>query len=83
MGFLAVYHRMYRGMLWRDPANWQVFTDFNWFDFLTCYGIIPISIAMFFIYKKKRKTKWVAYEDMDLSQPEDMAEARKHMSGME
>lgn len=64
-------------------ANWQVFTDFNWFDFLTCYGIIPISIAMFFIYKKKRKTKWVAYEDMDLSQPEDMAEARKHMSGME
>ena len=64
-------------------ANWQVFTDFNWFDFLTCYGIIPISIIMFFVYKKKRKTKWVAYEDMDLSQPEDMEEARKHMSGME
>ena len=42
-----------------------------------------ISIIMFFVYKKKRKTKWVAYEDMDLSQPEDMEEARKHMSGME
>lgn len=29
-------------------ANWWVFTDFNWFDFLTCYEIIPIFIIMFF-----------------------------------
>jgi lysine-specific permease len=64
-------------------ANWWVFTDFNWFDFLTCYAIIPISIIMFFIYKKKKGTVWVKYEDMDMSQPEDMEEARKHMSGME
>lgn len=48
-------------------ANWWVFTDFNWFDFLTCYAIIPISIIMFFIYKKRRGTIWVKYEDMDLT----------------
>lgn len=64
-------------------ANWWVFTDFNWFDFLTCYAIIPISIIMFFIYKKQRGTIWVKYEDMDLTPPADMAEARKHMSAME
>lgn len=64
-------------------ANWWVFTDFNWFDFLTCYGIIPISIVMFFVYKKKRGTVWVKYEDMDLSRPANIEEARKHMSGME
>ena len=64
-------------------ANWWVFTEFNWFDFLTCYAIIPISIIMFFIYKKKRGTVWVKYEDMDLTRPENMEEARKHMSGME
>ena len=51
-------------------ANWWVFTDFNWFDFLTCYGIIPISIVMFFVYKKVRGTKWVPYEEMDFTPPE-------------
>ena len=48
-------------------ANWWVFTDFNWFDFLTCYAIIPLSIIMFFVYKYVKKTKWVRYEDMDFT----------------
>ncbi len=64
-------------------ANWWVFHDFNWFDFLTCYAIIPLSIIMFFVYKKKEQTTWIKYEDMDFTPPADMAEARKHMSGME
>lgn len=51
-------------------ANWWVFTDFNWFDFLTCYAIIPLSIIMFFVYKYVKKTKWVRYEDMDFTPPE-------------
>jgi lysine-specific permease len=51
-------------------ANYWVFSDFNWFDFITCYAIIPISIAMFFIYKKVKGTKWVKYEDMDFTPPE-------------
>ncbi len=51
-------------------ANWWVFTDFNWFDFLTCYAIIPLSIIMFFVYKKVKKTEWVKYEDMDFTPPE-------------
>ena len=50
---------------------------------MTCYAIIPISIIMFFVYKKKKGTVWVKYEDMDLTRPENMEEARKHMSGME
>jgi len=62
-------------------ANWSVFTAFNWFDFITCYAIIPISVAMFFIYKKVHKTKWIKYEDMDFTQPEDMD--RSKISGME
>lgn len=53
-------------------ANWWVFQAFNWFDFITCYGIIPISIVMFFVYKKVKGSKWVKYEDMDFTQPEDM-----------
>ncbi|MGN0711152.1 MAG: amino acid permease [Anaerovoracaceae bacterium] len=64
-------------------ANWWVFQNFNWFDFLTCYAIIPLSIVMFFVYKKKKQTVWIKYEDMDLTPPADMIEARKHMSGME
>lgn len=51
-------------------ANWWVFTSFNWFDFITCYAIIPLSVIMFFAYKKVRKTKWVKYEDMDFDPPE-------------
>ncbi len=51
-------------------ANWSVFTNFNWFDFLTCYAIIPLSIIMFFVYKHVKKTKWVKYEDMDFTPPE-------------
>ena len=61
----------------------MVFTDFNWFDFLSCYVLIPISVIMFFVYKKKKKTVWIKYEDMDLRPPENIQEARKHMSGME
>ena len=52
-------------------ANYWVFSDFNWFDFITCYAIIPLSIIMFFVYKKVKKTKWVKYEDMDFTPPED------------
>jgi amino acid permease len=52
-------------------ANYWVFIEFNWFDFITCYAIIPISIVMFFVYKKKRGTKWVKYEEMDFTPPED------------
>ncbi|MCB6992820.1 amino acid permease [bacterium 210820-DFI.6.37] len=51
-------------------ANWWVFTAFNWFDFITCYAIIPLSVVMFFAYKKVRNTKWVKYEDMDFDPPE-------------
>jgi lysine-specific permease len=51
-------------------ANFWVFIDFNWFDFITCYAIIPLSVIMFFVYKKKRNTKWVKYEDMDFEPPE-------------
>lgn len=56
-------------------ANWWVFTDFNWFDFITCYAIIPLSVVMFLVYKKKRKTKWVKYEDMDFDPPEGITKA--------
>ena len=59
-------------------ANWWVFTDFNWFDFLTCYAIIPLSIVMFFVYKYVKKTKWVRYEDMDFTPPEGIT--RKDIS---
>ena len=59
-------------------ANWWVFTDFNWFDFLTCYAIIPLSIVMFFVYKHVKKTKWVRYEDMDFTPPEGIT--RKDIS---
>ena len=52
-------------------ANYWVFSDFNWFDFITCYAIIPLSIIMFFVYKKVKKTKWVKYEEMDFTPPED------------
>ncbi|MCH3954907.1 MAG: amino acid permease [Eubacterium sp.] len=51
-------------------ANYSVFTDFNWFSFITCYGIIPLSVIMFFVYKKVKKTEWVKYEDMDFDPPE-------------
>ncbi|MCI7327775.1 MAG: amino acid permease [Hornefia butyriciproducens] len=54
-------------------ANWWVFTDFNWFDFITCYAIIPLSIVMFFVYKKVKHTKWVAYEDMDFTPPDGIS----------
>ncbi|MBQ0078737.1 MAG: amino acid permease [Eubacterium sp.] len=52
-------------------ANWWVFVDFNWFDFITCYAIIPLSVVMFFVYKKVKGTKWVKYEDMDFTEPEE------------
>lgn len=50
-------------------ANYTVFQDFSWFNFITCYAIIPLSVIMFFIYKKVKKTKWVKYEDMDFTPP--------------
>jgi len=51
-------------------ANYSVFLAFNWFDFITCYAIIPLSVIMFLVYKKIHKTKWVKYEDMDFEPPE-------------
>ncbi|MDD5986216.1 MAG: amino acid permease [Eubacteriales bacterium] len=56
-------------------ANWSVFTAFNWFDFITCYGIIPLSIIMYFVYKHVKKTKWVKYEEMDFEPPEGITRA--------
>jgi lysine-specific permease len=52
-------------------ANWWVFAEFNWFDFITCYAIIPLAVIMFFVYKKKKNTKWVKYEDMDFTPPKE------------
>lgn len=52
-------------------ANYTVFLDFDWFSFITCYAIIPLSVIMFFVYKKVKGTKWVKYEDMDFNPPED------------
>ena len=62
-------------------ANYTVFTDFTWFNFITCYAIIPLSIIMFFVYKKKRGSVWVKYEDMDFEPPEGAS--RQNISGME
>lgn len=62
-------------------ANYSVFTDFNWFSFITCYGIIPLSVIMFFVYKKAKKTEWVKYEDMDFDPPEGIT--REDISAVE
>ena len=62
-------------------SNYTVFTDFTWFNFITCYAIIPLSIIMFFVYKKKRGSVWVKYEDMDFEPPEGAS--RQNISGME
>ena len=62
-------------------ANYTVFTDFDWFNFITCYAIIPLSIIMFFVYKKKRGSQWVKYEDMDFDPPAGIS--RQDISGME
>lgn len=62
-------------------ANYYVFQDFSWFSFISCYGIIPISIIMFFVYKKKKGTKWIKYEDMDFTPPEGIT--RKDISAMD
>lgn len=51
-------------------CNYWLFSDFNWFDFITCYGMIPLGFLLFFGYKKKHGTKWVKYEDMDFEPPE-------------
>ena len=48
-------------------ANIWVFSDFNWFDFLTNYGLIPIFAALVIGYKKYHKTKIVKLEECDLS----------------
>lgn len=51
-------------------CNYWLFADFNWFDFITCYGMIPLGFILFFGYKKRKNTKWVRYEDMDFTAPE-------------
>lgn len=56
-------------------ANMWIFEEenFTWFTFLSNYGIIPLFIGMYALYKKKYKTRWVAYKDIDFS--------RIHMKG--
>ena len=62
-------------------ANYTVFLDFDWFSFITCYAIIPLSVIMFFVYKKVKGTKWVKYEDMDFNPPED-ADKKEHFRNL-
>jgi len=49
-------------------ANMWIFQDnnFSWFNFLSNYGLIPIFIGMYLVYKKVNHTKVVPYEDVDL-----------------
>ncbi len=62
-------------------CNYWLFADFNWFDFITSYGMIPLGFILFFGYKKKMNTKWVKYEDMDFTLPEGAD--RKNISAVE
>jgi len=50
-------------------ANYSVLQagNFNWFDFITSYGIIPLFIILYLWYKWKYKTKMVPLEQCDFT----------------
>lgn len=52
-------------------ANMWIFQDgnFTWFTFLSNYGVIPLFLGMYFIYKKVKHTKIVPYEKVDFDTP--------------
>lgn len=50
-------------------ANIWVFEDFNWFDFITNYAIVPVFPILYFAYKKVKKTKIVPLQECDFSKP--------------
>lgn len=51
-------------------ANYWVFEDFNWFDFLTAYSFVPVFLILYGGYKYKKKTKLIPLKECDLTMPE-------------
>lgn len=46
---------------------WMFLEDFTWYNFISCYGIVPVVILLFIGYKFSHKTKFVKLEDCNLS----------------
>ena len=52
-------------------ANYWVFQDFNWFDFITNYAFVPVFLILYFWYKKKYNTKIVPLMECDFTMPKN------------
>lgn len=52
-------------------ANYWVFQDFTWFDFLTNYAFVPVFLILYFGYKKKHNTKVIPLTECDFTMPEN------------
>lgn len=55
-------------------ASTWVFEEFNWFDFVTNYGLIPIYLFIYFGYKKIYHTNFVKFEECDFTVDENLHE---------
>ena len=53
-------------------TNYWVFEaeNFSWFDFIANYGLIPLFLTLYFVYKWKHKTRILKLEECDLSMEE-------------
>lgn len=52
-------------------ANYWVFQDFTWFDFITNYAFVPVFLGLYIGYKVKHKTKVIPLKECDFTMPED------------
>lgn len=55
-------------------SNMWVFEDFNWFDFISNYLLLPVFPALLIGYKIKKKTKLVPLMECDFTLPDETRE---------